>query len=174
MWSLRQRLRIKALVSSQNAPLLKLSLKRTRSILWAVQRGGGWPGRSTTCPAAAASPVGSCWTRLCSGPGSRRSCREQKKRRRNIGIRGGALKRSRDRWRWFTSRSHCTRVCPPSHSCRRGSAGPCPAWWNWTWWWWSSPSRTGGRWIRKRKWPLRKTKRDWCVVRNYLSRPAVL
>lgn len=47
--------------------------------------------------------------------------------------------------------SPCTRGCPPCYSCRRGSAGLCPAWWSWSEWWWFSAYRTETqtRWLNR-------------------------
>lgn len=43
-----------------------------------MQTGGGWRGRSTIGPGASAVPVGSCWTRPYSGPGSQRPWRGER------------------------------------------------------------------------------------------------
>lgn len=51
-----------------------VSLKRRRSIPSGERRGGGSPARSRICRAVSAGPGGSCWTRPCNAPGSRRPC----------------------------------------------------------------------------------------------------
>lgn len=52
--------------------------KRRQNTPSGGRRGGGSPARSRSDPAVSASPGGSCWTHLCSGPGNQKPCGHRK------------------------------------------------------------------------------------------------
>lgn len=72
-WSQYQDRNADVLASVRWRPLESI---HRRSSLWVVRTDAWWQGRSRTGPGASVWRHDPCWTRLCSGQGSRRSCRD--------------------------------------------------------------------------------------------------